>query len=301
MGKIKLYIMETRIPFLTVTAVPVAAGSVMAAGGGAGYDWMMFVSVLSGFIFMHLGANVLNDYFDYTGGTDNINEEYAAPFTGGSRFIQNGLLKPKEVLAEGIILLVLAVVFSAPAVLRFGIPAAGAVLFSLGAGIFYTAPPLRLSYRGFGELFIFICFGPLPVLSAYYAQAGGISAGAVVVSVVLGLLAAAIIDVNQFPDYKADSKAGKRNLVVIMGRKKGVLLYGAAVMFAYITAGAGIFMGYMPGASAAAFAGMFFSFKAYKVLSENYDNPKKLKPASAMTAAAHFVTGIGLIAAYLLM
>ena len=102
-AKMKLWLLETRAPFLTAALIPVLLGTAIAWGIAGVLHWWYFLLTLIGGLCLQAAVNVLNDYFDHKSTCDDINVEYISPLTGGSRMIQMGLLKPSTVLKEGLI------------------------------------------------------------------------------------------------------------------------------------------------------------------------------------------------------
>lgn len=287
--------MELRAPFLTVTILPVIAGAVIAARAGAVFSWKYFILTMLAFICLHLGTNVLNDYFDHLSGTDKANKKFIPPFTGGSRMIQTKAMKPAEVLAEGSLLMAAGAAFFVPLIMKAGAPMAAVLAFALVAGIFYVAPPFKWAHLGLGEILIFICFGPLMVITSYYIQGGSDFLLPALISIPLGMLSAAIVDINEFPDFEADKKTGKKNLVVRLGVKNGRSTYYLMVAFAYIAI---IITAVLKAAPLPVLAGLLtlpVALKAVSLLAAYYNKPAKLAPACGITVINHLVTGIVLI------
>ncbi|MCK4442941.1 MAG: prenyltransferase [Thermoplasmata archaeon] len=210
-SRIKVWLKEVRAPFLMATTVPILLGTAVAyAENPEIINLWFFVLTLIAAICLHIGANVVNDYFDYKSGTDNINVEYVRPFTGGSRMIQEGLMTPREVFIEAMVffffggMIGLYLTFQdRPWIIVLGIIGA----FS---GYFYTAPPINLAKRGIGELFIALNFGVLMTLGAYYVQTGYFAWEPALAAVPIAILIATLLYINELPDYKADKEAGKR-------------------------------------------------------------------------------------------
>jgi 1,4-dihydroxy-2-naphthoate octaprenyltransferase len=178
-----------------------------------------WLALLAG-IFMHIAANTFNDYFDWQSGTDQANNDYFLPYTGGSRSIELGLISEKALFKVASISLLLSggigvylALTSGFGVFAYGV--AGAFL-----AFFYTAPPLRLAARrGLGELSIGLSFGPLATAGTVYALTGQNSFTDFLIGIPIGLLTVAILWINQFPDEDADKATGKINLVVVMGKR----------------------------------------------------------------------------------
>jgi 1,4-dihydroxy-2-naphthoate octaprenyltransferase len=297
MSKIKAYLIELRAPFLTAGIISVLVGTAAAKTSGANINVTEFFLVLAGFICLHLGANVVNDFFDNEGGTDAVNREFVFPFTGGSRLIQTGVLKPAEVLIEGLLLYLIAGMLFLPLVIAHGNLVTGLFLFGLVSGMFYTAPPFRWAHRGLGELMIFLNFGPVVVFTSWYVQTGMLSLAPVIISLPVGFLVTAILDINEFPDFEADRETGKKNLVVRMGRAAARYFYIFLLCGAYISLACIVLLKYTRPWAAAGFIGLPFSIIAIKGLMKNYDKPALLGGACVMTILAHIALGLALAAA----
>lgn len=295
MNKLQALFLETRAPFLTVTIIPVLLGTVMAIKTGSLFNWQIFLAIMFGFVFLHLGTNVLNDYFDDINGTDKINKEFIFPFTGGSRLIQMDFLKPKEVLIEAIVLFIIGSIFLLYVFYLKGFYILFLLIISLIAGIFYTAPPFKWAHRGLGEFFIFLGFGPIMVTGAYYAFAGDLNIKILFLSIPIGLLASSIIDINEFPDYNADKETGKKNILVRIGKKNGMIFYTITVILAYFVILLISILNIIPFWSIISILGFLFSLKAIIILNKNYNEPLKLAPACKFTIFSHFITGLLLI------
>jgi 1,4-dihydroxy-2-naphthoate octaprenyltransferase len=115
-------------------------------------------------------------------------------------------------------------------------------LVGLLGGFFYTAPPVKLGYRGAGESAIAFLFGILPVYGAYYLQTGSINIIPLPAACVVGVLIFLIIFVNEFPDLAADAAVNKKTLVVLFGVRPCVWIYRIAIVSTFIIAVAGVFI-----------------------------------------------------------
>jgi 1,4-dihydroxy-2-naphthoate octaprenyltransferase len=298
MKKLWYFILETRAGILSTTILPAALGSSLAYNLGKKFNLLIFWLVLGGYCLIHLGSNIINDYFDSIDGTDNINTGFAAPFSGGGRLLQNGKLSRKEILGEAVLLFAAAAALFAAVSLKAGSIVIWPAALGTASGIFYSAAPLKISRTGYGEMLVTAVFGPLIALGAFCAQAGEFNILPVIISIPLGLLTAAFVIMAEFPDREADQKTGKKNLVVRLGKKKGVLLFGAVSLLAYAVESACIFRGYVPAAGLWAIAGMPFSVMAFIELFRKHNTPEKLGFACAMALIAHFISGAALVAVF---
>lgn len=215
----------TRPKFYPASILPVLAGSAWGFGVSGSFDLAVFGLALLATVCVHAGANVLNDVGDDTGGTDRCNEDRIYPYTGGSRFIQAGIMDGAAMGRLGISLLGVAAVAGitlllarGPVVLLFGLAGVAlAVLYSLG--------PLRLASIGLGETAVAVGFGVLPVAGAAWLQSGVVDASALLFSLPVSAWVAAILLINEVPDIDADGATGKRTLPVRLGLRGTAVLY----------------------------------------------------------------------------
>ena len=300
MGKLKIYLAELRAPFFTGSVTPALLGAAIAwERTGHVNLFLLFLTIL-GLVFLHGGANVANDYYDHLSGTDDVNKEYIRPFTGGSRMIQNGAMTPREVLIEA-----LALYAMAGAIGAYLAWVCGPMILVLGAigvfsGFFYCAPPFKLVHRGIGEFFIGLNFGVLITLGAFYVQARSFSWEAFVASVPMALLITAILYINEFPDEAADRAAGKRHLVVRLGKKRAVAGYAGIMAATYIVIIIAVVARWLTPWALLGLVAVPIAAKAVAVARKNYDDSKALEPANALTIISHLVTGLGLSAGYII-
>ncbi|MDP8221838.1 MAG: prenyltransferase [Candidatus Lernaella stagnicola] len=233
--------------FLLTSFMPVSLGATLAWWEGARFHWPLAVATMVAVWLFHAGTNLLNDYYDHLSGTDDINE-IRTPFSGGTRVIQEGLLSAEQIRAAGYACFALGLVLFAVLSLFVGWWLWALALFGLLSGWGYTAKPLWLAYRGWGELMIALNFGPALVLTGYYAQTQEFGVAAVWVGCAMGFWTAAIITINQLPDFVADKLSGKRNLVVRWGKRFGLQLWAALILLSLATIIAGVFLGLLPAA-----------------------------------------------------
>jgi 1,4-dihydroxy-2-naphthoate octaprenyltransferase len=216
-ARLKRLLLATRPAFFPASVAPVIIGSAWGYQVAGRFDWGVFAAALVATLSVHLGCNVLNDVGDDLSGTDRNNEERIFPYTGGSRFIQNGVMSAREMTVLGIALLLIAallgvvlIVLRGPAVLAFG-------LIGVLLGVLYSLPRVQLAAHGLGEAAIAIAFGVLPVTGAAWLQSDRLDWASVLISVPVGMWVTAILLINEVPDRNADAGAGKRTLVVRLG------------------------------------------------------------------------------------
>lgn len=296
------WLVITRAPFLTAIIIPILIGAAWVAYQQlvtpfpSGLFWL---ALFAG-IFIHISANTFNDYFDWTSGTDQLNNEYFVPYTGGSRSIELGLITPRQLFRVALVSLIAASILGILLVLASGI---GVLVFGLVGAFstyFYTAPPLRLAARrGLGELTVFLNFGPLAVAGTVYALTGSVTLVDFLVGIPIGLLTTAILWVNQLPDEESDRLASKMNLVVVLGKKRARWGYLALMCTTFGLLLYWMVIGTFPLGAALALLSLPIAWKATRIVIQEYDQ-RSLSQASAATIKVHMLAGL-LMAAGLIL
>ena len=294
-----LTLRATRLPFLSATFIPVVLGIAIAAVHGS-FDLVSAALTMVGAAAVHLALNVANDVFDARSGADDNNVN-PTQFSGGSRVIQYGLVSLRRMgalsaglyaVAIGVGLILLLTRFSW-ALLIIGVLG---VLLSL----FYTAPPLKLVYRGLGELTTAIGFGPLMLLGAYVVQTVGVlRPEPFVASIPIALLVALILYVNEVPDRPGDARAGKRTLPVLLPRDAVINVYVIAAVAAFAVIVLGVLGGLLPIPALAALLPLPLVGRVRDGLVRYYDQPYGLMAILAVNIKVHLYVGVLLIGAYL--
>jgi 1,4-dihydroxy-2-naphthoate octaprenyltransferase len=221
--------MAARVRTLPAAIAPVLVGTSLALGAGH-FRALGFVAALLGAIFIQVGTNLSNDYSDARRGADS--EDRLGPV----RVTAGGLVPPGRVLLATWITFGLAVLCGVylVAIAGWELIAVGAA--SILAGVLYTGGPRPYGYEGLGELFVFLFFGIVAVTGSYFVQVGELAWPAFACAVPVGLLASAILVVNNVRDLDSDRRAGKRTLAVRLGRERTRALYTAMIGLAFLLA-----------------------------------------------------------------
>jgi 1,4-dihydroxy-2-naphthoate octaprenyltransferase len=290
----------SRPKFLTASAAPVLVGSALGYAAAGTFSPVLFILALLAIMALHAGANMANDYFDHLSGNDWANKN-PTPFSGGSRFIQQGVLSPKAILLAALLALTTGSIIGLIIVLltqSLFILVVG--LIGLLGGFFYTAPPLRLGYRGIGEFVIAILFGLLPVCASYHLQTRTIDILPLLPACIVGLLIFLVILVNEFADFKADAAVNKKTLVVLFGVPTSIWICRIAFVASFIIAAVMLIYRLM------FFAGLFYLFTlpiaVLAVVSANkrdLTTPGRYR-ASQLTILLHSVGSLVLAAGFVL-
>ncbi|MCB1890471.1 MAG: prenyltransferase [Rhodocyclaceae bacterium] len=285
------YFAATRPAFLTITLVGCLVGLAAAWRGGAGFDPLTALVTIVFALVAHAGVNVVNDACDAENGGDAINTARLFPFTGGSRFIQNGVIGQPEMARFGALLLLSVIPAglwlawqSGPGLIAIG-------MAGLAVGWAYSAPPLKLMCRGLGEGAIALGW-LLVVVGSDYVQRGHFATLPAIAGLSFALLVAALLYINEFPDRAADEAVGKRTLVVRLGvetARWGYLIL-AIVAYAWLVLQVG--RGALPQACAAAAMTLVLSFRAGRELLHHAAEPAGLGPAIRQTVLAAHAHGL---------
>jgi 1,4-dihydroxy-2-naphthoate octaprenyltransferase len=227
---VRIWLMAARPRTLPAAVAPVLVGTALAVAATEDLHLGAFVAALFGAILIQVGTNLSNDYSDARRGADT--EDRLGPV----RVTAGGLVPPRQVLIATYVSFALAVACGV-----YLVSVAGPVLLLIGAasilaGVLYTGGPRPYGYEGLGELFVFAFFGIVAVTGSYYVQTEDLAWEAFVLAVPVGLLAAAILVVNNVRDLETDRRAGKRTLAVRLGRTRARRLYAAMVALAFATA-----------------------------------------------------------------
>jgi 1,4-dihydroxy-2-naphthoate octaprenyltransferase len=291
------YIRAVRLPFLTGSLMPVALAAALASYRGLWEGFVYFFLTALGVAGLHTGGNLINDYYD-SFGSDPINR-CSTPFSGGSRVIQNEELSADTVrnmaygcLGLGVVCGLVLIYYGRPWVVLLG-------LFGLAAAYLYSASPVQLMSKGLGEFTIFLAFGPVLSLGAYYAMTGKIVAEGFFVGLPLAFVITAILWINEFPDLEADTAAAKEHLVARLGLKNSRLVYAGLMLGPFVSLPFLIEIFHFPGHL---FAGLVALPLATRAVGQIYQTPpteEEFVAIQALTIKTHFLLGVSLTLAFL--
>lgn len=204
------WLLATRPKTLVAGLVPVAVGSAVALRDGHFRPLVAFAALV-GALFLQVGTNLANDYYDFKRGADTADR------LGPPRATQQGWLSPGAVLGGALACFGAAFLVGLYLVSVGGLPILVIGLASIAAGLAYTAGPFPLAYNGLGDVFVLVFFGFVAVGGSHFVQAQALSPLALWAAVPVGLLGVALLAVNNTRDAKTDAAAGKRTLVVRFG------------------------------------------------------------------------------------
>ncbi|MEA2292371.1 MAG: 1,4-dihydroxy-2-naphthoate polyprenyltransferase [Solirubrobacteraceae bacterium] len=225
---LRIWLMAARPRTLPTGAAPVLVGTALAGTDGT-FHALRFVAALLGALLIQVGANLSNDYSDARRGADT--EDRLGPV----RVTAGGLVPPRQVLVATYVAFGLAVLCGVYLIATAGWALLLVGVASILAGVLYTGGPRPYGYEGLGEVFVFLFFGVAAVAGSYFVQVQRWDWEAFALAVPVGLLAAAVLIVNNLRDMETDRRAGKRTLAVRLGRPRTRTFYAVVVLGAFAT------------------------------------------------------------------
>jgi len=280
-------------PKITLASVAsLFLGTAAAARDGDLHVRWLAVTVF-GIFLLEAAKNMSGELFDWDSGTDaRVTQEDRSPFSGGKRVLVDGLMTRKQTAVVAFVLYALTalvgilVVIHEPRVALLGLSGAAIAYF-------YHAPPLKLAYRGFGELAVMLTYGPMILCGAYLVQRGALPSWLLHLGVTLGIAISAFLFVNELPDARADAESGKRTLVVLLGKQQAsrafalfpVVTYGYLLALPALTpVGPGVWLG---------FIGLPFAVAAARRVWTRHERTVDIIPAQGWTLLSFLLLALG--------
>jgi len=227
MSGMRIWLMAARPRTLPAAVAPVLVGTALA-GFAHVFHPLRFIAALLGALFIQVGTNLSNDYSDARRGAD------AEDRLGPVRVTAGGLVPPRQVLIATYVTFGLAVLAGTYLIVVAGWQLLIVGAASILAGVAYTGGPKPYGYEGLGEAFVFLFFGIVAVAGSFFVQVKHLHWEAFALAVPVGLLAAAILVVNNVRDIDSDRRAGKRTLAVRLGRERTRVMFVVVYALAYL-------------------------------------------------------------------
>ncbi len=308
---IALWIQASRALYTITVLLPCCLGAVVAWWSGYPFNWSLLVLVLVGMMFANIGTNFTNDYFDYRSGVDKLDE--GRIYKKGSEVLYENPLaesgsvdgyalyffSPRTILISALASLATTAVVGLYLVVRVDWRILPVGLVGILMGYFYTAPPVKFGYQGWGDLICFLGSGPFPVIGTFFLFSGQVAWTAVLAGIVAGLWVDAILYIGNVPDAEADHAVGKRTLSTILGRRAvrtlAPLYYGVA--FGLVTVS--VILGLFPVWALLSLLTLPIVLRVLVITRKHYDQIPKFAPAILMTvqvfAISTVLLGVGFI------
>ncbi|HEU0032569.1 MAG TPA: prenyltransferase [Kofleriaceae bacterium] len=288
---------DPKITLASVAAMLIGAAAA-ASQGPIAWGWLA-LTVL-GIFCVEAAKNASGEIFDWDSGTDQaIRDDERSPFSGGKRVIVDHLLTRRETAIVAAVFYAIAIAAGLAIVLVREPDVLWLGMLGVGLAFFYHAPPLQLSYRGFGELAVGIAYGPVLAGGTYLVQRHSLDAGVLLASIPYALATAAFLWINEFPDARADAAAGKRTLVVRLGRERAARGFAILVTIAYVAVALLPLAG-LPLTTLLGLIGLPHAIGAAHRLVRNPDNIREIVPAQAWTLLSFILMAVGLAGGFIL-
>ncbi len=220
---INIWWSSARPKTLPAAMAPVIIGAAMAYADGH-WSLPVFMATFMAAVFIQIGTNYANDYFDFIKGTDTEDR------VGPTRATAAGLVTPRQMLVATVVVFGIATLLGLYLVIVGGWPILVIGVLSIACGVLYTAGPCPLGYRGWADLFVLLFFGLVATAGTYYVLRGKVTALAILAGLGPGLISTAVLTVNNVRDYHTDRDTGKRTLVVRWGLGFGRAEYAATLI-----------------------------------------------------------------------
>ncbi len=294
MKGIKIWFLETRPQFLTLSVVLAFLGSTAAWYDGYFHLGHAFLAGF-GLVLAHISVNTLNDYFDFKSGIDLATKR--TPFSGGSGILPSGLMSPRQVFWLGLISLLLAVPIGIYFTVIKGWQLLPLLLIAALFILFYS--PLILK-RPWPEWVAGAGLGALPILGMYFAQSGVYTYTILVACIPSAFLVHNLLLLNEFPDAEADTRASRKTLPITMGKNRTAFFYSAVAIAVYLWIIGWVAAGVRPVWTLLPLLTLPLTIRAING-ARHYDDPSKLMPGMAANVMVVLLTqllmGIGYIIA----
>lgn len=284
---------DPKIWVASTVPMAVAAALAYARTGSLALGW--FILAVIGIYLMEIGKNAVNEFVDYKAGIDqNIAADKRNPFSGGKKTIVDGKLSMKETAVIAVATLTAAFLIGIsiawirePNVLWIGM--IGGIL-----AVCYSLPPFKLNYRGLGEIAVALGFGPLLLLGMYVMLTGSLDWYAAFIGLPTAFLIANVLWINQYPDYEADLMGGKRNWLVRVGKEKGIKVYAALFIGAYLCIALIAIVDFHP-IWLIGLATIPLAVRAVRIAANNLNNFQEFLKANAGTVQLYMLVGLAIL------
>jgi len=294
MAFLKAFLGVARGPFLLLPVTLVAAGAAAAAWAGA-FSPLRTIVALVGLVVLHMAVNILNEWSDYRRGIDLATER--TPFSGGSGTLPDGLMRSRTALVSGLITAAVGLAIGLWFLTEIG-PAMIPVLVLGGVAVLlYTDLFAR---AGIGEIFAGLGLGALPVAGTALVQEGWLPTAAVAAAIPAFCMTFNLLLLNEFPDESADRAGGRRNLVLMLGRRRAAWVYVGAAVAVPVSLVVSVVAGWLPWPALAAVVPSVLLVKPFEWALGDPDAPVPLPALGANVVwnlATNAVLAAGLVLA----
>jgi 1,4-dihydroxy-2-naphthoate octaprenyltransferase len=239
-SKFSLWVQAVRTFSAPASTVPILVGTTLSLYYSEKIDWFLLPIVLICGIIVHFGSNLVCEYYDYKKGVDR---EYTY---GSSRVLVENLMKSKQVLKGGLFLLAIGMILGLILVYMRGYPMLLLGLVGVLGGYLYSAPPFNYKYYAFGDIMIFLLFGPRMGIGTYLSLTGSYMHELWLIAIPIGCLVCSIVQSNNHRDITHDTEAGVKSVSILVGHKFSKVEYFTLVLGSYVSVLTMVIFGLIP-------------------------------------------------------
>ena len=291
---ISVWLRIIRIRFLLASVIAVSLGLAINWWQTGNIEIFDAILIMCGVLSLHASVDLLNDYWDFKRGIDTATQR--TKMSGGTGVLPEGLLKPKQVYAAGIIFLIVGAAIGTYFVFTDGIIIGLILAFAVLSVYFYST---KIVDWGLAEIFIVIK-GTMIVIGTCFIQTTQITESAILGGIVVGILSSFVLFITSFPDHDADKAKGRKTLVINLGKQKACTLFWVFPIIFYSVSIFAIVIEIFPIYCLIILSTIPLVIKFGKKLKQNYEKLDKLLPIMSSTLVFSRVTGILLVAGFLL-
>ena len=287
-----LWFRAIRIKFLLASVIAVTNGIAISYWKTGDIDLGYALLTYFGIMCLHISVDLLNDYSDFKRGIDTNTKR--TKYSGGTGVIPENLINSRVIYCAGIVFLILGGLTGLYFVTIKGILILILLTFAIISIYFYSTTVVNI---GLGETLVAVK-GAMIVIGSSYVQSGIIDNSVVFLGIIIGLLSSIVLFIASIPDYTADKSKGRRTLIIIFGKDRGIRIYPLLIGSIYFLLGIGIILGYLPFYSIITFISLPFAIKSIKLLFKDYENIENVIKAVSNTIKFSRIIGFGIILSY---
>ena len=282
-----------RIRFLLASVIAVLVGLAITWWHTSSVTVFDAVLTMAGVLALHASVDLFNDYWDFKRGIDTTTKR--TKMSGGTGVLPEGMLKPRQVYAGGIVFLVIGTIIGVYFVITDGIIIGIILAFAVVSIYFYST---KIVNWGLAEVFVSIK-GTLIVIGTYFIQTSQISESVILGGIVVGVLSSLVLFITSFPDHDADKAKGRKTLVISLGRQKACSMLWVFPAIVYVVSIVAVIFEIFPISCLILLATVPLIIKSGHKLKQNYEQLTNL--VSSMNSTLYFsrITGALLVVGFL--
>lgn len=283
-----------RIRFLLASVIAVSVGLAITWWHSSNVTVFDAILTMAGVLALHASVDLFNDYWDFKRGIDTATKR--TKMSGGSGVLPEGLLKPRQVYAGGIIFLVIGTIIGVYFVITDGIIIGIILAFAVVSIYFYST---KIVNWGLAEVFVSIK-GTLIVIGTYFIQTSQINESVILGGIVVGVLSSLVLFITSFPDHDADKAKGRKTLVIGIGKKRASIIIWVFPAIVYGITISTVIAQIFPVACLIIIVTFPLITISYKKLKFGYNDINRLIPIMSSTLVYSRITGALFVVGFLL-